>query len=119
MDISAVEMAVMQREGGWSVILHSDRVGQYISTDCQDFLKRNTLICIMSAVGHRGDNPACEGFFGIKKDRIDRASYRTRDIARSDIFDYIERFHNPRTRRRVADQDRKIDAVFKPSVETG
>jgi putative transposase len=120
MVIRAVEMAVMQREGGWSVILHSDRGGQFISSDYQDYLARNTLICSMSAVGHCGDNAACEGFFGmLKRERINRVSYRTRDIARSDIFDYIERFHNPRMRRRVADQDRKLDAVFKPSVETG
>lgn len=120
MVIRAVEMAVMQREGGWSVILHSDRGGQFISADYQDYLKRNTLICSMSAVGHCGDNAACEGFFGMmKRERINRTSYRTRDIARSDIFDYIERFHNPRMRRRVADQDRKLDAIFKPSVETG
>lgn len=120
MVVRAVEMAVMQREGRWSVILHSDRGGQFISSDYQDYLKRNTLICSMSAVGHCGDNAACEGFFGIlKRERIYRANYRTRDIARSDIFDYIERFHNPRMRRRVANQDRKLDALTKPSVETG
>ncbi len=120
MVIRAVEMAVMQREGGWSVILHSDRGGQFISRDYQDYLARSTLICSMSAVGHCGDNAACEGFFGVlKRERTNRASYRTRDIARSDIFDYIERFHNPRMRRRLATQDLKIEAVSKLSVETG
>ena len=74
----------------------------------------------MSAVGHCGDNAACEGFFGIlKRERTNRVSYRTRDIARSDTFDYIERFHNPRMRRRVAAQDLKVEAFSKPSVETG
>ena len=120
MVIRAVAMAVTQREGRWSVILHSDRGGQFISSDYQDYLKRSTLICRMSAVGHCGDNAACEGFFGkLKREWIKRASYRTRDIARSDIFDYIERFHNPRMRRRIAAQDLKMEAVSKPSVETG
>jgi putative transposase len=75
----------------------------------------------MSAVGHCGDNAACEGFFGVlKRERIHHRDYRTRDEARSDIFDYIERFHNPRMRRRgVATQDLKFSAVLKPSVETG
>jgi len=120
MVIRAVEMAVMQREGGWSVILHSDRGGQFISSDYQDYLLRNTLICSMSAVGHCGDNAACEGFFGmLKRERTNRVTYATRAIARSDIFDYIERFHNPRMRRRLAAQDLKVQAVLEPSVEMG
>lgn len=36
-----------------------------------------------------------------------------------DVFDYIERFHNPRMRRRLAKQDLKFSAVLKPSLETG
>jgi putative transposase len=120
MVIRAVEMAVWQRQGGWSVILHSDRGSQFRSSDYQRFLKRNTLICSMSAVGHCGDNAACEGFFGmLKRERTNHRRYRTRDEARADVFDYIERFHNPRMRRRVARQDQRFSAVFKPSVETG
>jgi len=120
MVVRAIEMAVWQRQGGWSVILHSDRGSQFRSSDYQRFLKRNTLICSMSAVGHCGDNAACEGFFGmLKRERTSHRRYRTRDEARADIFDYIERFHNPRMRRRVARQDQNFSAVFKPSVETG
>jgi len=118
--IRAVEMAVWQRQGGWSVILHSDRGSQFRSSDYQRFLKRNTLICSMSAVGHCGDNAACEGFFGmLKRERTNHRRYRTRDEARVDVFNYIERFHNPRMRRRVARQDQKFSVVLKPSVETG
>ena len=74
----------------------------------------------MSAVGHCGDNAACEGFFGIlKRERIHRYHYPTLDTAKADVFDYIERFHNPRMRRRVARQDQKFSSFTKPSVETG
>ena len=74
----------------------------------------------MSAVGHCGDNAACEGFFGLlKRDRINRTKYPSLDAAKADLFDYIERFHNPRMRRRVAKQDLKFSALYKPSVETG
>ena len=74
----------------------------------------------MSAVGHCGDNAACEGFFGVlKRERVYHRRYRTLNEARADVFDYIERFHNPRMRRRVATQDQQFSAVFKPSVETG
>jgi putative transposase len=120
MVIRAVEMAVWQRQGGWSVILHSDRGSQFISADYQRFLTRSTLICSMSAVGHCGDNAACEGFFGLlKRERVAHQVCRTRDEARADLFDYIERFHNPRMRRRIARKDQRSSAVLKPSVETG
>ena len=120
MVIRAVEMAVWQRQGGCSVILHSDRGCQFTSDDYQRFLNRNTLICSMSSVGHCGDNAACEGFFGmLKRERVGHRHYRTRDEARADLFDYIERFHNPRMRRRVAKQDQRFSALTQPSVEMG
>ncbi len=106
--------------GGWSVILHSDRGSQFRSSDYQRFLNQNTLACTMSAVGHCGDNAACEGFFGmLKRERTNRRIYRTMDIAKADLFDYIERFHNPRMRRRVARSDLQLSTFLKPSVETG
>uniref|UniRef100_UPI00129D4094 IS3 family transposase n=1 Tax=Pseudomonas aeruginosa TaxID=287 RepID=UPI00129D4094 len=104
---------IWQRQGDWSVILHSDRGSQFTSADYQRFLNLNTLVCSMSAVGHCGDNAAYEGFFGqLKRERVAHQSYRTRDEARADLFDYIERFHNPRMRRRVARQDLKFSALF-------
>ena len=36
-----------------------------------------------------------ESFFSsLKTERIGRKVYRTRDAARADVFDYIERFYN-------------------------
>ena len=120
MAIKAVKMAVWQRQSDNEVILHSDRGSQFTSSDYQSYLKRNNLISSMSAVGHCGDNAACEGFFGVlKRERIQHRHYRTRDQARVDVFDYIERFHNPRMRRRIAVHDNQVSIVFKPSVETG
>lgn len=67
------------------------------SGDYQPFLSRNTLICSMSAMGHYGDNAACESFFGmLKRERGSHLLYRTSDEARANLFDYIERLHNPR-----------------------
>jgi putative transposase len=120
MVIRAVEMAIWQRQGGWSVILHSDRGSQFRSGDYQRLLARNTLLCSMSAVGHCGDNAACEGFFGmLKRERTHHVRYRTLDAAKADVFHYIERFHNPRMRRRVAKQDQKFSTLSKPSVGSG
>ena len=43
-------------------------------------------------------NAVAESFFSnLKKERIRRQVYRTRDLAKADIFEYIEMFYN-RTR---------------------
>ena len=40
-----------------------------------------------------------ESFFAsLKRERIKRRKYKTRDEARADVFDYIERFYNRRRR---------------------
>ena len=52
----------------------------------------------MSRSGNVWDNAAMESFFSsLKTERIGRKVYRTRDAARADVFDYIERFykHDP------------------------
>ena len=99
--------------------MHSDRGSQFISGTYQKFPSGNALVCSMSAVGHCADNAAYEGFFGLlKRERVNHRSYRTRDEARADLFDYLERFHNPRMRRRLARRDREFSALVKPSVET-
>ena len=74
----------------------------------------------MSAIGHCGDNAAAEGFFGLlKRERVHRRRYLTLAEARSDVFDYIERFHNPRMQRRLDSRDQKFIALTQLSAETG
>ena len=49
----------------------------------------------MSRSGNVWDNAAMESFFSsLKTERIGSKLYRTRDAARADVFDYIERFYN-------------------------
>jgi putative transposase len=46
--------------------------------------------------GNCHDNAVAESFFQLlKRERIRRKTYATREEARSDIFDYIELFYNP------------------------
>ena len=53
----------------------------------------------MSRRGDCWDNSAVESFFAsLKKERVHRKTYPTRDDARADIFDYIEAFYNSRRR---------------------
>ncbi len=120
MVIRAVQMAVWQPQGSDEVILHSDRGSQFRSGDKHGYLAANGLICSMSAVGHCGDNAACEGFFGLlKRERIYRTSYPTLDAARADVFDYIERRHNARMRRRNARQAQKVATLFRTVRDIG
>ena len=59
----------------------------------------NGVTCSMSRAGNVWDNAAMESFFSsLKTERTARKTYRTRDQAKADVFDYIERFYNPRRR---------------------
>ena len=118
--LQAVVMALWQREGRQPVVLHSDRGCQFTSSEYQRFLKAHNLVCSMSAVGSFADNAAVEGFFGLlKRERVNRRNYRTQDEARSDIFDYIERFHNSRKRRALERSNQEETLFSKPSVISG
>lgn len=100
--LQSVLMALWQRKDRSPVILHSDRGCQFTSGEYQRFLKGHNLIQSMSAVGSCADNASMEGFFGmLKRERVNRRIYQTRAEARADVFDYIERFYNPRCRRRL------------------
>ena len=58
-------------------------------------LLNNSIGCSMSRSGNVWDNAAMESFFSsLKTERTANKIYRTRDEARSDVFDYIERFYN-------------------------
>jgi len=118
--IQAVLMALWQREDRAPVVLHSDRGCQFTSGEYQRFLKGHNLVQSMSAVGSCADNASMEGFFGmLKRERVHRRIYQTRAEARADIFDYIERFHNPRCRRRLEVAKQKELLLTQPSVEKG
>jgi putative transposase len=57
------------------------------------------IICSMSRSGNVWDNAAMESFFSsLKTERAARKTYRTRDEAKADVFDYIECFYNPKRR---------------------
>ncbi|SDE25406.1 Integrase core domain-containing protein [Paraburkholderia lycopersici] len=62
----------------------------------QALLTQHGTTCSMSRRGDCWDNTAMDSFFStLKTGRVSRSIYRTRDAARADVFDYIERFDNP------------------------
>ncbi len=96
----AMIMAIWRRRPKDAALLHhSDQGSQYTSESFQRVLADNGIQCSMSRSGNVWDNSAMESFFSsLKTERVDRKHYRTRNEARADVFDYIERFYNP-TRR--------------------
>jgi len=96
----ALIMAIWRRRPKDAALLHhSDQGSQYTSEQFQRLLADNGIQCSMSRTGNCWDNAAMESFFSsLKAERMSRKHYRTRDEARADAFDYIERFYNPRRR---------------------
>jgi putative transposase len=95
----ALMRAVWRRGRPDALLHHSDRGSQYTSQQFQRLLLELGVTCSMSRSGNVWDNSAMESFFSsLKTERTARKVYRTRDDARADVFDYIERFYNP-TRR--------------------
>ncbi len=91
----ALLMAVWRRGPSASLLHHSDQGSQYTSEHFQRLLGELGVSCSMSRSGNVWDNAVMESFFSTMKiERCHRKDYRTRDAARADVFDYIERFYN-------------------------
>ena len=114
----ALIMAIWRRGKPDSLLHHSDQGSQYTSEQFQRLMADHGITCSMSRSGNvwefkpirdsgqndpvnrfEGQNAAMESFFSsLKTERTARKVYRTRDDAKADMFDYIERFYNPRRR---------------------
>jgi len=95
----ALMMAVWRRGKPVELLHHSDQGSQYTSEHFQKLLAEQGITCSMSRAEEVWDNSAMESFFSsLKTERTARKVYRSREQARSDVFDYIECFYNPRRR---------------------
>jgi putative transposase len=95
----ALMMAIWRRGKPDALLHHSDRGSQYASDQFRRLMADHGVVCSMSRSGNVWDNAAMESFFSsLKTERTARKIYRTRDDAKADVFDYIERFYNPKRR---------------------
>jgi putative transposase len=95
--LQALLMAVWRRKPEEPVTVHSDQGSQFTSREWQTFLHQHNLQASMSRRGNCHDNAVAESFFQLlKRERIRRRTYPTRDDARRDVFEYIELFYNPK-----------------------
>jgi transposase InsO family protein len=107
--LQALLMAVWRRKPKTKVHVHSDQGSQFTGYEWQEFLEQHNLVPSMSRRGNCWDR-AIEGAIGsspmaravvesffnlLKRERIRRRKYKTREEARQDVFDYIEFFYNP------------------------
>src|SRR5262249_17691702 len=91
----ALVMAIWRRGKPDALLHHSDRGSQYTSEQFQRLMADHGVVCSSNV----WDNAAMESFFSsLKTERTARKLYRTRDEAKADVFDYIERFYNPKRR---------------------
>jgi putative transposase len=96
--LDAVLMAVRRRQPRGTLI-HSDQGTQYGSDAWRRFCRSHRLEPSMSRKGNCWDNAVAESFFGsLKKERVKKQIYKSRELARADVDDYIDTFYN-RSRR--------------------
>ncbi len=96
--LNAVLMAVRERRPRGTLI-HSDQGTQFGSDAWRRFCRSHRLEPSMSRKGNCWDNAVAESFFSsLKKERIKKHIYKNRELALSDLAEYIESFYNP-TRR--------------------
>ena len=83
-------MAVRRRRPRGTLI-HSDQGTQYGSDAWRRFCRSNHLEPSMSRKGNCWDNAVAESFFSsLKKERIKKQIYKNRELALTDVADYID-----------------------------
>jgi len=93
--LDALRMALSRRNPEVGVLHHSDRGSQYASDDCQKLLREYGMTCSMSRKGDCWDNAVVESFNAtIKTELIHRATWKTREDVRAEIYKYIETWYN-------------------------
>lgn len=93
--INAFLMAYWSRKPKAGLIHHSDKGSQYASHDFARILEGFGVIRSMSGKGNCFDNAVTETFFHtLKTELIFDYVFKTREEAKSAIFEYIEIFYN-------------------------
>ncbi len=84
--LQALLMAVWRRKPAGKVLVHSDQGAQFTSIDWASFMKQHHLQHSMIRRGNCHDNAVAENFFSLlKRERIRRRTYRTREESRSHV----------------------------------
>jgi putative transposase len=108
--IDALNMAILRSQPEPGLIHHTDQGRQYSSMSYVEMLKRQGMIQSMSRRGNCYDNAVAESFFSsLKNEVVHHRSFKTRDEARTTIFEYIEVFYNRERRHQSLDYLSPVD----------
>ena len=93
--VDALVMALRRHRPPEGLIHHSGRGVQYAAEPYRRVLERHGIEQSMSRRGNCLDNAPMESFFAsLKKERLHHARFRTREEARTAVFEYVEIFYN-------------------------
>jgi len=93
--VTALRMALIERQPQPGLVHHSDRGVQYASHDYTEILKQHHATISMSRRGNPYDNAACESFMKtLKQEEVYRNEYRDFHDARSSIGEFLECIYN-------------------------
>ncbi|MGH3025396.1 MAG: IS3 family transposase [Gaiellaceae bacterium] len=99
--VVALRQAIARRNPAGTVVVHSDRGGQFRARSYRAVLKANGLQGSMGRVAAAGDNAAMESFYALlQKNVLDRRRWTNRTDLASEIVYWIEHTYNRRRRQR-------------------
>jgi transposase InsO family protein len=100
--VSALRSAIARRRPVGTVIVHSDRGGQFRARSFRAVLTAAGLRGSMGRVAAAGDNAAMESFHSLlQKNVLNRQRWRTRAELRYEVITWIEHTYNRRRRQRA------------------
>jgi putative transposase len=115
--LDALNMALLQRRVKPGLIHHTDQGRQYSGAAYLAVLKQHGIIASMSRRGNCYDNAVAESFFSsLKNELIHHSSFKTRDEAKTAIFEYVEVFYNRQRRHQSLDYCSPVDYERKAGV---
>ena len=93
--IGALVMAIQRHRPSRGLVHHGDRGVQYASQPYRAVLERHGITQSMSRRGNCLDNAPMESFFAsLKTEHVHQVRFRTREEAKTAVFEYIEIFYN-------------------------
>lgn len=93
--VDALDMAIARRRPTPGLIHHSDQGWQYVALVFGQRLRTAGIAQSMGSKGDCFDNAAIESYHAtLEQDLLRRRSFRTRQEARTAVFDYLETFSN-------------------------
>jgi putative transposase len=97
--VDALEMAISRRQPAGELVHHSDQGSQYVALIFGQRLRKAGIAQSMGSKGDCYDNAVCESFHAtLEKELLRGRSFKTRQEAKTAIFDWIEAWYNPARR---------------------